>query len=144
MKWWDWMPWSLFSECWVLSQFSDSPLSRPSKYGIVSTNGPVTWLFRHLCHHTRNEILYTVDVNYKLIHPFCRWYLSKFKINIFDSVVLCLKISSTDIHVQRVVGTRMLIKALFIVAKNCSCTTIATSKKLEMAWMLTRRYNSAL
>ena len=20
MKWWDWMPWSLFSECWVLSQ----------------------------------------------------------------------------------------------------------------------------
>ena len=21
MKWWDWMPWSLFSECWVLSRF---------------------------------------------------------------------------------------------------------------------------
>ena len=20
MKWWDWMPWSLFSECWALSQ----------------------------------------------------------------------------------------------------------------------------
>ena len=24
MKWWDWMPWSLFSECWVLSQFVHS------------------------------------------------------------------------------------------------------------------------
>ena len=26
MKWWDWMPWSLFSECWVLSQVFYSPL----------------------------------------------------------------------------------------------------------------------
>ena len=27
MKWWDWMPWSLFSECWVLRQLFHSPLS---------------------------------------------------------------------------------------------------------------------
>ena len=27
MKWWDWMPWSLFFECWVLSQFFHCPLS---------------------------------------------------------------------------------------------------------------------
>ena len=26
MKWWDWMPWSLFSECWALSQLFHSPL----------------------------------------------------------------------------------------------------------------------
>ena len=26
MKWWDQMPWSLFFECWVLSQLFDSPL----------------------------------------------------------------------------------------------------------------------
>ena len=26
MKWWDQMPWSLFSECWALSQFFHSPL----------------------------------------------------------------------------------------------------------------------
>ena len=26
MKWWAWMPWSLFSECWVLSQLFHSPL----------------------------------------------------------------------------------------------------------------------
>ena len=25
MKWWDWMPWSLFSECWALSQLFHSP-----------------------------------------------------------------------------------------------------------------------
>ena len=27
MKWWDWMPWSLFSECWALSELFHSPLS---------------------------------------------------------------------------------------------------------------------
>ena len=27
MKWWDWMPWSSFSECWSLSQLFHSPLS---------------------------------------------------------------------------------------------------------------------
>ena len=27
MKWWDWMPWSLFSECWALGQIFHSPLS---------------------------------------------------------------------------------------------------------------------
>ena len=26
MKWWDWMPWSSFSECWALSQLFHSPL----------------------------------------------------------------------------------------------------------------------
>ena len=25
MKWWDWMPWSSFSECWALSQLFHSP-----------------------------------------------------------------------------------------------------------------------
>ena len=29
MKWWDRMPWSLFFECWVLSQLFHSPLSLP-------------------------------------------------------------------------------------------------------------------
>ena len=27
MKWWDHLPWSLFSQCWVLSQLFHSPLS---------------------------------------------------------------------------------------------------------------------
>ena len=27
MKWWDWMPWSLFSECWVISQLFHSPFT---------------------------------------------------------------------------------------------------------------------
>ena len=27
MRWWDQMPWSLFSECWALSQLFHSPLS---------------------------------------------------------------------------------------------------------------------
>ena len=31
MKWWDWRPWSLFSECWTLSQLFHSPLSIASK-----------------------------------------------------------------------------------------------------------------
>ena len=27
MKWWDWMPWSQFSECWALSQLFHSPFT---------------------------------------------------------------------------------------------------------------------
>jgi len=27
IKWWDWMPWSSFFQCWVLSQLFHSPLS---------------------------------------------------------------------------------------------------------------------
>ena len=30
MKWWDQMPWSLFFECWILSQLFNSPLSLSS------------------------------------------------------------------------------------------------------------------
>ena len=35
IKWWDWMPWSKFSECWVLSQLFDSPLSPSSRGSLV-------------------------------------------------------------------------------------------------------------
>ena len=35
MKWWDQMPWSLFFECWVLSQFFHSPLSPSSRGSLV-------------------------------------------------------------------------------------------------------------
>ena len=35
MKWWDWMPWSSFSECWALSQIFHSPLSLSSRGSLV-------------------------------------------------------------------------------------------------------------
>ena len=35
MKWWDWLPWSSFLECWVLSQFFHSPLSPSSRGSLV-------------------------------------------------------------------------------------------------------------
>ena len=35
MKWWDQMPWSQFSECWVLSQLFHSPLSFSSRGFLV-------------------------------------------------------------------------------------------------------------
>ena len=35
MKWWDWMPWSSFSECWALSQLFHSPLSLSSRGCLV-------------------------------------------------------------------------------------------------------------
>ena len=35
MKWWDWMPWSLIFECWVLRQLFHSPLSRSSRGSLV-------------------------------------------------------------------------------------------------------------
>ena len=35
MKWWDQIPWSLFSECWFLSQLFHSPLSLSSRGSLV-------------------------------------------------------------------------------------------------------------
>ena len=35
MKWWDQMPWSLFSECWALSQLFHSPLLPSSRGSLV-------------------------------------------------------------------------------------------------------------
>ena len=35
MMWWDWMPWSLFFECWVLSQLFHSLLSPLSRGSLV-------------------------------------------------------------------------------------------------------------
>ena len=35
MEWWDRMPWSLFSECWALSQLFHSPLSLSSRGFLV-------------------------------------------------------------------------------------------------------------
>ena len=35
MKWWDWMPWILLFECWVLSQIFHSPLSLSSRDFLV-------------------------------------------------------------------------------------------------------------
>ena len=35
MKWWDQMPWSLFSECWALGQLLHSPLSISSRGSLV-------------------------------------------------------------------------------------------------------------
>ena len=46
MKWWDQMPWSLFFECWVLSQLSHSPLS-PSSWGSLV---PLCFLPYRGCH----------------------------------------------------------------------------------------------
>ena len=33
--WWDWMPWSLFFKCWVLSQLFHSPLSLSSRGSLI-------------------------------------------------------------------------------------------------------------
>ena len=35
MKWWDWIPWSLFLECWVSSLLFHSPLSPSSRGSLV-------------------------------------------------------------------------------------------------------------
>ena len=45
MKWWDWMPWSLFSEYWVLSQLFHSPLSLSR-----GTSVPLHFLPLEWCH----------------------------------------------------------------------------------------------
>ena len=46
IKWWDQMPWSLFSECWALGQFFHSPLSLSSRGFLV----PLHFLPQGWCH----------------------------------------------------------------------------------------------
>ena len=46
MKWSDWMPWSSFFECWVLSQLFHSPLSLSSRGSSV----PLCFLPYGWCH----------------------------------------------------------------------------------------------
>ena len=47
-KWWDWMSWSLFSECWVLSQLFHSPLSLSSRGSSVLRFLPYGWCHLHI------------------------------------------------------------------------------------------------
>ena len=46
MKWWDQMPWSLFSECWAFSQLFHSPLPLSSRGSLV----PLCFLPLGSCH----------------------------------------------------------------------------------------------
>ena len=46
MKWWDWMPWSSFFECWDLRQLFHSPLSPSSRGSLV----PLHFLPQGWCH----------------------------------------------------------------------------------------------
>ena len=49
MKWWDQMPWSSFSECWVLSQLFHSPLSLSSRGSLVLLHFlPLGWYYLHI------------------------------------------------------------------------------------------------
>ena len=49
MKWWEQMPWSLFSECWALSQLFHSPLSPSSRGSLVPLCFlPLEWYHVHI------------------------------------------------------------------------------------------------
>ena len=49
LKWWDWMPWSLFFECWVFSQLFHSPFSSPSRGCLVPLYFlPLEWCHLHI------------------------------------------------------------------------------------------------
>ena len=49
MKWWDWMPWSWFSECWALSQHFHSPLSLSRGSLVLLHFLPWGWCHLHIC-----------------------------------------------------------------------------------------------
>ena len=46
MKWWDQMPWSLFSECWVISQLFHFPVS-PSSRGFFCYCINLEYMYRY-------------------------------------------------------------------------------------------------
>ena len=50
VKWWDWMPWFSFFECWVLSQLFHSLLSPSSGGSLVPLLFlPLKWYHLHIC-----------------------------------------------------------------------------------------------
>ena len=54
IKWWDWMPWSYFFECWVLSQLFHFPVSLSARGSLVPIHFlPLKWYYLHIwgcCH----------------------------------------------------------------------------------------------
>ena len=49
MKWWDWMSWSEFYECWIWSQLFQSPFSPSSRGSLVSLQFlPLEWYHLHI------------------------------------------------------------------------------------------------
>ena len=61
MKWWDWMPWSSFFECWVLSQFFHSPLS-------LSSRGQPKTEYKKLRHHFGDKGPYIQSYGFSSSH----------------------------------------------------------------------------
>ena len=80
MKWWDQMPWSLFSECWVLSQLFHSSLSLSPRGSLV--------LFA-FCHKggviRLSEVIDispgNLDSSLRFIQPSIRMMYSAYKLN---------------------------------------------------------------
>ena len=64
MKWWNWMPGSLFFECWALSQHFHSPLSLSSLHFIANRWG----------NNRNSDILY-----FPGLQNHCRWWLQPIK-----------------------------------------------------------------
>ena len=61
MKWWDWMPWSLFFECWVLSQLFHSPLLPSSRGSLAPLHFlPLEWYHLYIC--TSSVYLYVICI----------------------------------------------------------------------------------
>ena len=49
MKWWDQLPWSLFFECWIISQLFHAPLSLSSRGSLVPLYFlPLKWYHLHI------------------------------------------------------------------------------------------------
>ena len=67
MKWWDWIPWSLFFKCWVSSQLFHSPLLPSSRGSLV----PLCFLPLGWCHlHTWVYWYFSLQSWFQLmIHP---------------------------------------------------------------------------
>ena len=74
MKWWDWMPWSLFSDCWNLSHLFQSPVSPASRGSLVPLHFlPLKWY--HLLSEVDdisscnlNSVLWVIQPAFPMMH----------------------------------------------------------------------------
>ena len=114
MKWWDQMPFSLFSECWVLSQFFHSPLS-PSWGGSLV---PLCFLPLEWCSYWKTQRYLKQQQQQTTLADELSTHRTSFSIKL-PSLVSIREDSSVSILASRFFGISFLYPAMCSFSRPC-------------------------
>ena len=110
MKWWDWMPWSQFFECWVLSFKPDFSLSSFTLISLVPLLFlPLAWYHLRIwgCCRQKQELQFHSFQNKNHNHSkkkvWCHIFLEKKRIfSINKNQILILQVRRLEVHMDEV------------------------------------------